>query len=161
MLHLFRYAVGMPTKNPRISVTLTPELSSILDRLSALTGDSKSAMVADLLNQSAPVFERMIAVLAAAETLKAQATEGLESIGHGLKRAQERIESQLGLVLDDLDQGTRPILEAAEKVTRRGARVGGRRARARAPRSGATPMSNRGVKNPTDRENRTRKGGAK
>lgn len=147
----------MPTKNPRISVTLTPELSSILDRLSSLTGDSKSAMVAELLNQSAPVFERMIAVLAAAETLKAQASEGLDSIGHGLKRAQERIESQLGLVLDDLDAGTRPILDAAEKVTRRGnrARPDGR---ARAPRSGATPMSNRGVKNPTDRENRTKKG---
>lgn len=157
VLHLFRYDAGMPTQNPRLSVTLTPELGALLDRLSALTGNSKSALVADLLGEAGPIFERMITVLEAAETLKAQATGGIAEIGAGLARAQSRMEAQLGLCLDDLDEGVRPILEAAEKVTRRGARGMGA-ARPRATRSGATPMSNRGVKNSKDRENRTKPG---
>lgn len=157
VLHLFRYAAPMPTQNPRLSVTLTPELGALLERLSVLTGSSKSAMVADLLGEAVPIFERMITVLEAARTLKDQATGGIAQIGAGLARAQSRMEAQLGLCLDDLDEGVRPILEAAEKVTRRGAR-GSAPARTRATRSGATPMSNRGVKNSPDTENRTKVG---
>lgn len=157
VLHLFRYDVGMPTKNPRLSVTLTPELGAVLDRLSALTGNSKSALVADLLGEAVPIFQRMITVLEAAHTLKAQASGGMAEIGAGLARAQARMESQLGLCLDHLDEGVRPILDAAEKVTRRGARGLGA-AHPRAMRSGATPMSNRGVKNSKGRENRTKPG---
>lgn len=145
----------MPTQNPRISVTLTPEIAALLDRLSVLVGNSKSSMVAELLAEAVPIFERMITVLEAAQTLKEQATGGIAEIGAGLARAQARMETQLGLCLDDLDEGTRPILEAAEKVTRRGAR-GGAVARTRATRSGATPMSNRGVKNPANTEKRTK-----
>lgn len=157
VLHLFRYDACMPTKNPRLSVTLTPELSAVLDRLSVLADNSKSSLVAELLAEAVPIFERMITVLEAAHTLKAQASGGMAEIGAGLARAQARMETQLGLCLDDLDEGVRPILEQAEKVTRRGAR-GGAVARTRATRSGATPMSNRGVKNSKDRENRTKPG---
>lgn len=127
----------MPTHNPRITITLTPELSVILSELSDLTGDSKSSIVADLLGQSAPVFERIIRALKAAKLLQIEAEGGIAEIGLGLQRAQQRIETQLGLVLDDFDEGCRPILEQAEKVTRRGRR-GGASAHTRRPRGGAT-----------------------
>lgn len=127
----------MPTHNPRITVTLTPELAVILEQLSGLTGESKSAIVSDLLSQSAPVFERIIRTLQAAEVLKLQADGGIAEIGAGLARAQARMEAQLGLALDDLEEGTRPILEEAEKVARRGRRgMGG--ARPRRPRGATT-----------------------
>lgn len=129
----------MPTHNPRITITLTPELSVILSELSDLTGDSKSSIVADLLGQSAPVFERIIRALKAAKLLQIEAEGGIAEIGLGLKRAQERIETQLGLVLDDFDEGCRPILEQAEKVVRRGARGMGA-ARPRGSRSATTPV---------------------
>lgn len=129
----------MPTKNPRLSVTLTPELSAVLDRLSVLADNSKSSLVAELLAEAVPIFERMITVLEAAHTLKAQASGGMAEIGAGLARAQARMETQLGLCLDDLDEGVRPILEQAEKVARRGAR-GGAVARTRATRSVTTPV---------------------
>lgn len=81
----------------------------------------------------------MITVLEAAHTLKAQASGGMAEIGAGLARAQARMETQLGLCLDDLDEGVRPILEQAEKVARRGARgMGG--ARPRGSRSVTTPV---------------------
>ena len=56
----------MPTSNPRITITLQPAVSAILKRVSDLTGDSQSSVVASLLEQSMPVFERLVQVLEAA-----------------------------------------------------------------------------------------------
>lgn len=136
----------MPTANPRITITLQPAVSAILKRVSDLTGDSQSSVVASLLEQSMPVFERLVRVLEAAsiarESLKTAAVDELEA-------GQAKLEAQLGLALDTIDEGFRPILEEAERVKRRAAGAGGRRGRAPAPAAGrATPMSNRGVRSP-------------
>lgn len=138
----------MPTANPRVSVTLTPETAAILRKLSTLTGESVSATVGDLLRQSVPVFERMVKVLEAAhrarETLRSEVADGLE-------QAQNKLESQFGLMLSTIDEGVRPILEEAEAIARRsGRRRGGDRAAggagaADAPKPAPTPLSNRGV----------------
>jgi hypothetical protein len=117
----------MPTLNPRITITLKPEVHAVLKRLSGLTENSQSAIVSELLESSLPVFERMAAVLEAAQAAK----EGMASdIADGLARAQNRIEAQMGLILDDVDQAWKPILEQGEKVARR-------RGRAPAPAAGA------------------------
>ena len=137
----------MATKNPRITITLEPQLHAILRRLSQLTNNSQSALIGDLLGESVPIFERMVEVLSAAEAMRAQGMAATDEMKNALHRAQGRIETQLGLVLDDMDHGNRPILEAAEKVQRRGAGAG-KRSAAPAPRSGATPLSNRGVRSP-------------
>ena len=137
----------MPAVNPRITITLTPALHAVLRRLSVLTGNSQSALVGGLLEQSMPVLERMATVLDAAEKLKDQAMEAPKEIGASMERAQQRIEAQIGLALDDMDAGFRPLIDHAESVTRRSAGAGDarRRAPATAARSAATPMSNRGV----------------
>lgn len=148
----------MPTKNPRLSVTLNLETAAILDRLSVLTGNSKSAMVADLLQSSVPVFERMATVLEAAHTLKAEGMQAPESIKQGLDQAQSKLEKQLGLALETMDSGTRSLLQEAEKVGRRAVRGAPAGGGTRTARRAATPMSNRGVKNPKTGENRTKPG---
>jgi hypothetical protein len=103
-------------------------------RMSELTGNSQSAIVGELLDTSMPVFNRVISVLEAAQ----KAQQGLkDKVAGNLAVAQAQIESQLGLALDTLDDGFRPILEAAEGVRRRAAGAGGKRAR--------PPISNRGV----------------
>lgn len=135
----------MPAVNPRITITLKPEVHAILRRLSALTGNSQSAMVADLLESSQPIFERMATVLEAAERLKAEGMQAPDSIRQSLDDAQSKLEGQLGLALDAMDEGTRPILQAAEKVARRAGRGVPARGEARPARSAAAPMSNRGV----------------
>lgn len=137
----------MPAVNPRITITLKPEVHAILRRLSALTGNSQSAMVAELLESSQPIFERMAVVLEAAERLKAEGMQAPESIRQGLDNAQSRLEGQLGLALETMDQGTRPILEAAETVGRRAGRGADAlpRTAARTVRRPKAPMSNRGV----------------
>jgi hypothetical protein len=134
----------MPATNPRLTITMQPSLAVVLRRLSQLTGNSQSALIGDLLMQSLPIFERMATVLEAAGKLKDQGHSMPKEIGESLDRAQERMETQLGLLLGDMDVGVRPLLDQAEKVQRRGARAtapagGGAPGRAR------PPLSNRGV----------------
>lgn len=112
----------MPTKNPRLSVTLTPALSAVLDRLSELTKTSKSAIVAELLESSAPVLERMTEALAAAVAIRDDAMSATTEISDALDRAQSRLETQLGLAMDDITTAVRPVLDEAEKITRRASR---------------------------------------
>jgi hypothetical protein len=133
----------MPTQNPRITITLRPATHAQLQALSRLTGNSQSALVGDLLSQASPVFEKMILVLDAAHRVKGSINEKIIS---DLADSQQRVESQLGLVLDDLDAATAPILELAEKVSRRGTRAKATPRTGTAPRHRFTPISNRGVR---------------
>lgn len=136
----------MPTKNPRLTITLQPAVSAQLAELSRLTGDSQSAIIADMLEKSAPVFDRVIKVLSAAEVAKAELKERMAS---DLDKAQTKIERQLGLALEGFDQYTGSLLAGVETVTRRRRATVGAEASA-APagvrRKGATPPSNRGVR---------------
>lgn len=140
----------MPTQNPRLTITLKPSTAALMRRMSEITGNSQSALIAELLEANEPVFERLVTVLQAAQEAKAALTEETKA---GLDQAQARIEKQLGLALEALDVGTRSILEEAEAIKRRKAK----RASVRAPegprrrgeagdRSAATPPSNRGVR---------------
>ena len=133
----------MPATNPRLSVTLAPSVAAVLRELSTLTGNSQSAMVAELLEEAQPVFTRMIRILRAAQEAKKAVKEELVA---GMDAAKERLEAQLGLALGEMDEFEGRLLQTAEKVKRRAGRdeVSARAAR-RSP-----PISNRGV---TPREN--------
>ena len=127
----------MPAINPRITITLKPEVHALLRKLSDLTGNSQSSFIGELLEESTPVLERMVEVLGAAKKLQAEAESGKATLRDGLAQAQEQLERQLGLALETMDDGFRPILKEAEKVERR---------RGKPPaRASATPISNRGV----------------
>ncbi|MBT9161366.1 MAG: hypothetical protein DDT26_02671 [Dehalococcoidia bacterium] len=145
----------MPTQNPRITITLTPSTHSLLRELSSLTGNSMSSTLADLLTGNEPVFLRMVMVLRAAKDVQ---QEGKASMLEALAKAQARIEEQLGLSLDAMDEGTKSLLENAEDVRRRGRRghplAGEGSARASEP----TPISNRGVRSTEDPTKQQAKG---
>lgn len=137
----------MPAINPRITITLEPSTAAQLRRMSALTGNSQSSMISELLAQSSPVFDRLIAVLEAAEVAK---TAAREDAAEKLKAAQSKIENQLGLMLDWMDDSARPLIDHVEKVKRRARRrTAVDECAARPPAAGgapATPPSNRGVR---------------
>lgn len=136
----------MPTPNPRITITLEPLTAAQLRRISELTGNSQSSMVSELLTQSAPVFERLITVLEAAEAAK---TAAREEAAERLERAHTKMEKQLGLMLEWMDDSVRPLIDHAEKVRRRARRPAPERERAsdQAPAGAcSTPLSNRGVR---------------
>lgn len=135
----------MPAVNPRLTITMQPEVSATLRRISELTGKSQSAFIGELLESSMPMFERMAVVLEAAAKLKAEGMEVPGAIARGLDSAQTKLEDQLGLALDVFDTGARPILQQAEKVARRAGRGVPAGGEARPVRKPPTPMSNRGV----------------
>jgi hypothetical protein len=116
--------------------------------MSELAGNSQSAIVGELLEQSQPVLERVVRVLEAAHKLKeagqAERQRMVSVVVGDLEDLQERFESQLGLGLEDLDRKAADLADQAEAVQRRGAGEA-RGARAPAPGRVPTPMSNRGV----------------
>jgi hypothetical protein len=106
----------MPATNPRLTITLSPQVAAVLRHLSEITGNSQSSMIAELLHESLPIFERMAKVMEAA---KAAQTALSSEMASSLERAQTQIEAQLGLVLEQFDEGAAPILELAESIKRR------------------------------------------
>lgn len=134
----------MPTKNPRLSITFEPSFLARLRRLSELTGNSQGAMAAELLLGCAPAIDRLINLLEAAKSAKADVLDKLVS---DMEAAQGRIEQQIGLALGESDLITAGLLEDAEKIRRRRGRGGMRkRVSAAAPEASSTPISNRGVR---------------
>ncbi len=118
----------MKTQNPRVSVTLTPSTAAVLRELSDVAGNSQSALIAELLEEAVPVFERMIKVLRVAHQARASIRT---DIAAELDAAHAHIESQLGLVMDGMEEAEGRLLETAERITRRRGRD-------------STPISNRG-----------------
>ena len=146
----------MPAKNPRLTITLQPSLSAQLRRLSELTGNSQSALISELLEGSGPTFDRLIQVLDAAQKAK-DALKG--GVSREMEEAQQRVEQQLGLVLDHSESVAATLLDEAEKVRRRRPRASGSAARGAPARAALTPPSNRGVRSltqPAKKQTRTR-----
>ena len=62
----------MAAKRPRVLVTTTPDVTAALDSLNALTGKSRSMMVAELLEACLPALQASIKAL---EVVKEQPRE--------------------------------------------------------------------------------------
>lgn len=151
----------MPTKNPRLTITLQPSLAAQLRRLSELTGNSQSALISELLSGSGGVFDKMILLLEAAQKAK-DSIKG--RMAPELDAAQEKMQLALGLALEGFDDLSASFLDEAEQVSRRSRkRVPGRasgtvraagsagegappRGEGDSARRAATPLSNRGVR---------------
>jgi hypothetical protein len=155
----------MPTPNPRLTITLEPAVAACLRRLSEVTGNSQSKLIAELLEGSVPVFERVIATIEAAKTASAEIRG---KVATDIDAAQSRIEAQLGFVMDEFDGATAPLLEGVEAVKRRARKGAERRTSAAAPAlaprpaaglgGSATPPSNRGVRSTANPRQKVKKG---
>lgn len=138
----------MAGTNPRISVTLKPSLDAAIHRLSEATGQSKSSLVAEILEQAEPVFARMATVIEAAKTATKEAKERMAA---NLDEAQSKLEVHLGLVNDLFEEHTADLIGDMEQIGRRKAKgAGGRthgsgatRARPPAPSPVSTPGASR------------------
>lgn len=164
MLHLLVLCFTMPTINPRVTVTISPQVAAVLKELSDAGGNSQSAIVGELLETALPVLERVALALRAAASIQSTARD---EIAAGLGRAQDKMEAQLPLLLGELDAQIRPILDAAERVGRRGVGKGGGRVLATPERArDASTKRDSGVTTPVPltgglgRSHRRSKGGS-
>jgi hypothetical protein len=145
----------MPAKHPRLTITLDPTVHAQLRRISELTGNSQSALIAELLTGTQPVFTRLITVLEAANDVRATLKGQLAK---DLHLAQEKLERGIGInearvanalmhleMAENFAERTLPLFE----VQHRGRGAGGgpaQRGANSAPATVSTPMSNRGVR---------------
>lgn len=146
----------MAALNPRITITVTPRVKATLDRFSTVTGKSKSSLVGEILDESVPMFVKMIKVMEAAKSMqKDLAVKVVEPF----EDAQAHIEMQLGLTLADIDTTADTLLRNMESIGRRMRRKAGasREAAASGRAAQHSPLSNRGGRHTTDREAKNRK----
>jgi hypothetical protein len=143
----------MPAKHPRLTITMQPTLHAIFRRLSELTGQSQSQLVFELLDGVQSPLMKVIQLLETADEAKAQLSG---TLALNLNDAQDRVERQLGLVLEDLGE-PEYLLESvcSDRVPFRSRRAVGQGAK-RTGRQGVEsvpkpPASNRGVRSLTTR----------
>lgn len=99
---------------------LTPSSDAILTRLSKASKKSKSAIIAEFLEDACmPMFERMALVLEAAATATGEAKAAAKQ---GFQEAEEKLLGVAGLTIDLFDQASRPLLDDAERIKRRSGR---------------------------------------
>lgn len=96
---------------------LKPSSAAILTRLAKVTKTSKSALIAEFFEDTCmPMFERMATVLEAASTASDEAKAAARQ---GFQEAEEKLLGVAGLSMDLFDQSARPLLDEAEKISRR------------------------------------------
>jgi uncharacterized protein (DUF1778 family) len=90
----------MPTAKPRVQVTVTESQHHLLRRLAKLQGRSMSAVLAELLEEIAPVLERVAVVMQAAERAQASVREGLRT---SAEQAEEQVRPLMAQALAQFD----------------------------------------------------------
>lgn len=53
----------MPSRKPRVALTMPPEIDATLDRLSDLTGVPKTKLIIEMLEEYVPILEKTINAL--------------------------------------------------------------------------------------------------
>ena len=82
----------MPSRKPRVALTVPDEINVVLERLADLTGTPKTKLIIEMLEQYAPVLEQ---VLEALEKIKSD-KENAPAIAK--KFAQDMLLDEKGLV---------------------------------------------------------------
>lgn len=106
MLH-HRQSDSSMTKHPRLSVTLSPEAAAVLSDLAQLGGQSRSSLVAELVETTLPVLQHLAVILRAASRASLVAKGEL---ARNLEGAQSRLEEQLLIVSSEFSRISDPLL---------------------------------------------------
>ncbi len=82
----------MATKTPRIQVTLSEEAYSIVTRLAALQQSNRSRIIAELVNDLAPVMGQLLETMEAAARVREENVQGVRDAS---REALERMQPLL------------------------------------------------------------------
>jgi hypothetical protein len=142
----------VPTTNPRVNVTLSPSLDSLVTRLSGLERVSKSMVLRELLEAAEPSLMHAVALMEAA---KGAGVEARKRIAQDMEASVAAAQGVQALAHRLASNSHRDIVAEAEAIRGRRPPRGGSAATAsgrvqavgNAPkRRKGPPSSNRGVK---------------
>ena len=88
-------------RNPRLQVTLPPQLHAIIATIARTQRTSSSRVVADVLVEAAPVLSRIGAALATLERVQAERKDQIQAV---LSDAQQQAESTAATALALLER---------------------------------------------------------
>jgi hypothetical protein len=131
----------MPTKKPRIQVSVKPSQYALLQRLAKLQGRSMASVIGELFDQMEPVYERVAVVMQAAVRAQASMKQGLRD---ATEQAEAEIAPHLAQAMGQLD------LLVTQSDAWNGGIGGGRAATAHGPSPTPEPVT-RGSGIPTRR----------
>ena len=135
----------MPTRLPRLNVTISEEQHALLMRLGALQGRSAASYLRDLLDASTPFLAALMPTLEAAKAGELQLAEdqatALETMARALFQDADPdqldlLEHIAGVMLAEVSPGGRGEADASESA----------QPQAASPLPGAPPSSNTGVR---------------
>lgn len=130
----------MPTQKPRVTVTLNPYVYETISRMAELTGQSRGAIIADMIEHAHAPLMRTVALLEAASEAPLQARQGLHDLVAKLEASVQATAAANLTQLDFLSEAARPSQPPRSKAAP--APGAGRR-------SGGNPRSsNTGVRSP-------------
>ena len=132
----------MPTKKPRITITLEPHIARLLDELADLQGKTKTEILGELLETIREPYERVAVILRAAKSAPREALGRFRDQVHAVEQAivpaGAAAMSQMDFLVHAIGADGMP---RAERPAAAGSQAG--------PRPpGPTPPSNRGVTPP-------------
>lgn len=143
----------MPTENPRVYVTLSPSIDSLIGRMSQLERVSKSQLIREILEAAQPTMAKAVAIMEAASKARLGARKEL---AQSMEQAHRVVESELDGVLSSLASQSGDLVSAAQEVRGRRPLRGERVVASRPPKD--PPPSNRGVKSPKQAKTGVAKG---
>lgn len=91
----------MPSKNPRLTLTLDPQIAFVLRRLSQLTGESQASLVSELLEGNKLAFVRLIRSL---ERVGRERADLVGRFSEDFDRSQALLQAHLDEMLDEADR---------------------------------------------------------
>lgn len=107
----------MPTKNPRIALTLQPYRYDLLKRMAALQGTTMASVVSDVLEELYPVLERVCVALEMAKQAQESSKQGLrESVDRSLGELLPIItasQAQLDMFLGSVETAVKVAVSGA------------------------------------------------
>ena len=138
----------MPTVNPRINVTLSPSLDTLVGQLAGFERVSKSMVLRELLEAAEPSLRKAVALMTAAQGVTGKARDQL---ARDMESSIKASEGLLDLTLSVVAGHTRDMVSEAEQGRgRRPARIAKREASrpGRSPLSSVSPVKALRVKKP-------------
>lgn len=103
----------MPTLNPRVNVTLSPSLDSLVGRLAKLERVSKSMVLRELLEAAEPALQAAVAMMDAA---KGAGVEARKRIANDMQKTMDAAAGVQHLALQVAANNTRDIVAQAEAI---------------------------------------------
>ena len=100
----------MPTKKPRINLTLQPERYELLRRLAVLQESSMASIIIEVMDSVYPVLERVVIVLEAAKNAKTSQKEGMRK---AVETAEEEMMPHMYEAISQFDM----FMDEAAKAT--------------------------------------------